>query len=249
MRAAISMWTCPQMIGLAALTTASYTAIMTTLRFATIPVLPGIVELRVASAVPMVFGLLFGPAGAWGLAIGNLIGDVLAGELYLGSLFGVLGNFLLGFVPYALWSRLGPLSSGDEPAMRSGRQWAEYLFIAPVAAAAGAVCIGWGVQLIGAAPYPVVSTVIMVNSTVGNWIGSILLLLAFGRMKSRGLLWQVIVDPADIGQPVNPPLGATLMVLGSVAGWLLGAFVLGGPMIVPIVGICLLAIIVAACLL
>ena len=35
----------------------------------------GVDEVRPANVFPFVFGLLFGPAGAWGAAIGNLIGD------------------------------------------------------------------------------------------------------------------------------------------------------------------------------
>jgi hypothetical protein len=37
---------------------------------------PDITEVGVANLFPMVFGLLFGPAGAWGAAFGNLIGDL-----------------------------------------------------------------------------------------------------------------------------------------------------------------------------
>src|SRR5512136_1368686 len=112
MRAVFTMWRNTRMIILVAVCAAIYGAALIAFKTA-IPLIPGITEVRVANIFPMVFGLLFGPAGAWGTAIGNLIGDLFGGTLGPGSLAGFFGNFLLGYLPYTLWSALLPLPGGS----------------------------------------------------------------------------------------------------------------------------------------
>ena len=97
MREVVTMWRHTKMVVLVALTAGVYAAILIPLKG--IPLIPGITEVRVANTFPMVFSLLFGPAGAWGSAIGNLIGDLLGGTLGPGSFPGFVGNFLLGYLP------------------------------------------------------------------------------------------------------------------------------------------------------
>lgn len=101
MREVFTMWRHTKMVVLVALTAAVYAAILIPLKG--IPLIPGITELRPANVVPVVFSLLFGPAAAWGSAFGNLIGDFF-GTLGLGSLFGFVGNFFYGLIPYKLWN-------------------------------------------------------------------------------------------------------------------------------------------------
>ena len=109
MRAAISMWGNTRMIILVAVCAAIYGAELVAFKTA-IPLIPGITEVRVANIFPMVFGLLFGPAGAWGTAIGNLLGDTFGGTLGPGSIAGFVGNFLLGYLPYAMWITFLPFA-------------------------------------------------------------------------------------------------------------------------------------------
>jgi energy-coupling factor transport system substrate-specific component len=63
------------------------------------------ISIRPAAALPVFFGILFGPAAAWGLGIGNIIGD-LFGSWSLLSIFGFLLNLLYPFISYLLWHRL-----------------------------------------------------------------------------------------------------------------------------------------------
>jgi energy-coupling factor transport system substrate-specific component len=78
------------------------------------------IPLRPAAALPVVFGILWGPAAAWGLAIGNVPGD-LFGSWSPMSIFGFLINFLYPYLSYLLWHRLmrghgiraGPYSLGS----------------------------------------------------------------------------------------------------------------------------------------
>jgi energy-coupling factor transport system substrate-specific component len=111
---------------------------------------PDITEVGVANLFPMVFGLLFGPAGAWGAAFGNLIGD-LFGTLTWRSIFDFVRIFLLGYLPYAMWTTLKPIADGQrEPAV--GRSLVLYILIALIASAASSVVIAALLNVLGLHP-------------------------------------------------------------------------------------------------
>ncbi|HIC93387.1 MAG TPA: QueT transporter family protein [Anaerolineae bacterium] len=235
------------MILLVALCAAVYAAVLIVFK-AGIVLIPGITEVRPANLLPIVFSLLFGPAAAWGTAIGNLIGDFF-GTLGPGSFFGFIGNFFLGYVPYKVWGHLGPLSSGEEPRMRTWRQWLELIVISLISAAACAVIISWGVDLLGLVPFKILSTIITVNDTIGHIAGGILLLLVWDRVKAIGLYWREVMAPEDIAKPVAPKIGSLLLVIGGVVGWIVGAFLLPPAMAVPVGAIFVVATLVPLLLL
>lgn len=242
--AVFSMWTNTRMIVLVALTAAIYGGALAAFKTA-IPLIPGFTEVRVANIFPIVFGLLFGPAGAWGTAIGNLIGD-LFGTLGPGSIFGFVGNFFLAYVPWVVWNRLQPLSAGsDEPTLRGVRQWIEFVVIALASSAAGAVIIAWGVDLLGFVPYAVLANIITINDTTASIIGGILLLLVYSRVKQMGLLWHDVLERED--HPARSSTWAWVLCVAAVVGWLAG-LVLPAGLITPIVGILVLVVVVAAVL-
>ena len=110
MKEVFTMWRHTQMVVLVALSAAIYAAVLIPLKG--FPIIPGAIEIRPANVFPFVFSLLFGPAGAWGAAIGNLIGDFF-GTLGLGSIFGFMGTSSL----VSCRTRCGARSSGG------GRTW------------------------------------------------------------------------------------------------------------------------------
>jgi len=127
MRDVITMWRHTRMVVLVALIAAVYAAVLIPFKVA-VPIAPGFTEFRPANVIPIVCSLLFGPAAAWGAAIGNLIGDAFGGTLGPGSFFGFIGNFFYGFLPYKLWGRMGFLSSKAPAGATSsagdrGRRW------------------------------------------------------------------------------------------------------------------------------
>ena len=63
------------------------------------------IAIRPAAALPVVLGILWGPAAAWGLGIGNIAGD-LFGSWSLLSIFGFLVNVIYPYLSYLLWHRL-----------------------------------------------------------------------------------------------------------------------------------------------
>ncbi len=143
MREVFKMWKYTRMIILVALSAAIYAAVLIPFKGG-IPLIPGITEVRPANVFPVIFGLMFGPAGAWGAAIGNTIGDLFGGTLGWGSVFGFVGNFYLGFVAYKMWGAMG-LVPKDNMAQNVNK-WSKllaYIIITIVAAAACAIIISW----------------------------------------------------------------------------------------------------------
>jgi energy-coupling factor transport system substrate-specific component len=208
------------MILLVAVVAAIYAAVL--LPFKLFTIIPGITSIRPANVFPVVFSITFGPAAAWGAAIGNLIGDVFGGTLGPGSVFGFLGNFFFGFVGYKLWGNLGPLSSGEEPTMRSAHQVVEYVVIALTASAACAAIIAWGVDLLGLVPFTVLGpTIVTNNALMAVVLGPPLLLLTYPRIKGMGLLYADVMREEDLeGFGFAQPTVAGLGVVVVSAAWL-----------------------------
>ena len=248
MKAAIRMWENTRMIILVAVCAAIYSAALIAFKTA-IPLIPGITEVRVANIFPMVFGLLFGPAGAWGTAIGNLIGDIFGGTIGPSSLAGFLGNFLLGYLPYTLWTTLIPFTEKSrEWKPGSWRSWINYILIAFISSAACAVIISIVVDALGIVPYAVLTKIITLNDTFASWIGVILLISVFSITKEQlGLFWADVMDEGDIGSPIAGTLGAWVVTVASVVGLLGGTI---ATLSTTTIGwICALAIIVGSLLL
>jgi len=208
------------MVVLAALTAAVYAAILIPLKG--FPLIPGFTEFRPANVVPIVFGLLFGPAGAWGSALGNLIGDFF-GTLSLGSLFGFVGNFFYGFVGYKVWGHMGWLSSGKGVDIRSGRQFLEYALVVFLSSAICAAIIAWGLELLGLLPFAILGSIITLNNFFTSIVlGPLLLWLLYPRVYRWGLLWTDIMDEKDVSTHLSPGLGALFMWGGGLGGLIAG---------------------------
>ena len=226
MREVITMWRHTKMVVLVALTAGVYAAILIPLKG--IPLIPGFTEIRPANVVPVVFSLLFGPAGAWGSAFGNLIGDFF-GTLGLGSIFGFAGNFFYGLVPYKIWGKMGPFSSGKALDARSGRHLLEYVLVAFLASTACAIIISWGVDLFGLVPFGVLAPIITINNFLAAAIlGPFLLWLMYPRVKRWDILWTEILEPDELLRVSRPWIGVTLMWLGGIGGLVVGVVISTG---------------------
>jgi energy-coupling factor transport system substrate-specific component len=227
MKDAFTMWRDTKMVVLTALTAATYAAVLIPFKVV-LPLIPNITEFRPGSVIPVVFSFLFGPAAAWGAGMGNLIADMLGGTFGPGSVFGFVGNFLYGYVPYKVWGRMGFLSSRSEPLMRSGRQIREYLLAAVLASGACAVFIAWGLDMIGI-PFNILSHCIFVpNVLVAGILGPPLLAALYPRVKKWGLLYRDIM-PAGEGSDRLRWMIVLLLFLGIAGGYLIGNAFYFGP--------------------
>jgi energy-coupling factor transport system substrate-specific component len=211
------------MVILVALSAAIYAAVLIPFKGG-IPIIPGITEVRPANVFPTVFGLMFGPAGAWGSAIGNGLGDLLGGTITWGSVAGFIGNFLLGFIPYKLWGATGLVPARDmSQSVNSRRKLAAYVLGACVSSSACAMLVGWYLDLVGLIPFAFLAIVITVNNLLAQIVlGPPLLLLLYPRVKRWGLIWTDIMKPEEVSGGFLRFAGALLMIIGAVGGLVIG---------------------------
>jgi energy-coupling factor transport system substrate-specific component len=223
MREVLTMWRHTQMVVLVALSAAIYAAVL--IPFKGFTIIPGFTEVRPANVFPFVFGLLFGPAGAWGAAIGNLIGDFF-GTLGPGSIAGFIGNFFLGFLPYKMWGSFFRRGENMEQNVNSGKKLAVYIAITILASAICAVWIAWFNDLIGFVPFAALGAIITVNNAIaGLVLGPILLLVLYPRVKRWGLLWTEIMRPEEVSASRLQRLGNLLMWVGGLGGLIVGLII------------------------
>src|SRR6516164_4476214 len=133
------MWRNTRMVVLCVLSAALYAAIL--VPFKVIPLIPGVTELRPGNAIPVVCSFLFGPAAAWGSAIGNMIGDFFGG-VGPGDVFGFFANLVYGYIPYKLWTIITP--SGQGPTNFSAGTISRYTACCLSASMFCADLVGWG---------------------------------------------------------------------------------------------------------
>ena len=230
MKEVFTMWRHTQMVVLVALSAAIYAAVL--IPFKGFPIIPGAVEIRPANVIPFVVGLLFGPAGAWGAAIGNLIGDFF-GTLSPGSLGGFVGNFFLALLPYKLWSAFFRRGENMEPNLDSGKKFAVYVAIAILASLVCAAIISWWVAVLGIFPFLAILILIVVNNVImGVVLGPILLLALYPRVKRWGLLWTEIMEPEEVSASRLQKAGNALVWVGGIGAVVVGV-VLGTSDVAP----------------
>lgn len=227
MRDAVSLWSNTRMVVLVAISGSLYAAIL--IPFKVLPIIPGVTELRPANAIPVLCSLLFGPAAAWGAAIGNTIGDFFGG-IGPGSLFGFLGNFLYGYVPYKVWRGLDL----GHPDPRQPMHLAGLTLTAFLAAAACALTVGWGLNLMGFLPFSALGNIILVNNFITAAILVPFLLGAvYPRVQKARLLFADIVPPPPQRSRPRRALGLLLLALGTVGGMVAGNLLSTGTIVAP----------------
>lgn len=221
MRDAVAMWRNTRLVVLTAVSASLYAALL--IPFKVLPLIPGVTELRPANAVPVVCSFLFGPAAAWGAAIGNLIGDFFGG-IGPGDFFGFAGNFLYGFLPYHAWR----LVSGGDPLPRSLSQWIAFVGVIALAAAACALVVGWGLNMLGFVPFAVLANIIFFNNFVMAVVLSPLLLLAlYPRVKQAGLRYDDLADALPRRRSLRW-IGLAAVVIGTIGGLAAGNLISTG---------------------
>ncbi len=220
MREAFTMWKYTRMVVLVAMTAAFYAALVIPLKIVT--VIPGITEFRPGAVVPVVFGLLFGPAGAWGAAFGNLINDFF-GTFGIGSVGGFVGNFFYGFLGYKVWAHMGLASSPDDMRIDSRKKALNFILISVLSSLACAAIVAWWLEIVGLLPFAVIGPIIATNNTIACVVLGIPLMgLLYSRMNRWDLTWYAIMDEKDRPPGRSPRAGAFCIWVGVV-----GAFIVG----------------------
>jgi energy-coupling factor transport system substrate-specific component len=177
-----SVWGKTRQIVLIAITAAIYAGAL--IPFKAIQIIPGLTELRPASVFPVIFGIMFGPAAAWGSAIGNLIADFF-GMLSPASAFGFLGNFLYAYIPFLIWRALI-----KEEVTMNLKQILVFILACLAASAACALTVAGGASLFKLAPFKVLLVIIFVNNfLMSSVLGIILMKLLYKRLEKTGLMY------------------------------------------------------------
>ncbi|WP_413801980.1 QueT transporter family protein [Streptomyces iranensis] len=213
MRDIVTMWRYPKMVALTALSAALYAAVL--IPFKGIMILPHI-DMRIATAMVPAMGIMFGPAGAFGAAIGNLIGDFFGG-ITLGSAFGMISNFFFAYIPYKVWYA----TRGDNsPRTDTPRKLAKYVCtsLASTAAEISVLCFGLA-GVMQSLPYTVLPpTLAITNGVVPLVLGGALIQLFGPRLEKWSLLFTQIMTPDDVTpRRRTNMLGVLLIVTGSAA--------------------------------
>ncbi len=212
MREVWRMWQYSTMVVLTVLTAGLFAAIL--IPFKGIPLVPGYTELRPANVIPLVFGLLFGPAGAWGAAFGNLIGDFF-GTLGVGSFFGFWGNFLAAYLPYKMWQ--------ERPVASLRAHWLRFGLAIVLGALGCAVVLGFGLEAFKLLPFSIIAVAVFCNNALVVFLlGPLLLKLLAPRVARWDLDWRELMDAEDRAPGPAPRLGLALAWVGAGGGFWLG---------------------------
>jgi len=212
------MWRNTRMVVLCVLSAALYAAVL--VPFKVIPLIPGVTELRPGNAIPVVCSLLFGPAAAWGSAIGNIIGDFFGG-VGPGDVFGFAANLAYGYIPYKVWTMLA--APGETPVDLSARTMAKYVIACLSASMLCADFVGWGDNLLSLRPFWVLGNVIIFNNMLAAIVLSPLLLIAvYPRVRAGHLLYpDLMPEVHPRARPVRLA-GLAMLFGGEFAAWVTG---------------------------
>ena len=221
MKEIVTMWKYSMMVAITVLCAGIYMLFL--LPTKSIAIIPGITEIRPASLLPVIFGLLFGPAGAWGSAIGNLGGDMF-GTLSPGSVFGFVGNFLYAYIPYKLWYHIKQRHGEDHaPTIDSPLKLARFGIVSIISSIACAVMIAWGLNLMNITNFTAPAIIIALNNTVTTLLFSpILLPVLYKTANKYKLLWTDLMHPKDISRPSADKLYPFMVITGSTGAFLSG---------------------------
>ena len=184
----VAMWKSPKMVLYALLTALLYPALI--LPFQQFTFFGHADFFRLGIGIPVAFSFLFGPAAAWGAAIGNVIYDATTG-LSVASIFGFVANFLVGYVPYKLWSAI----TSEKPDLRSLKKFGLFVGTSLVACAVCGLIVGWGLLWLYNIPF--MPTAMLIALTDAVWaivLGSIVLALSYNFVSKRKLLYTDILN-------------------------------------------------------
>ena len=102
----------------------------------------GYTNIRPENFIPIPAGMLFGPAGALGCAVGNLIADFFADYKYT-TFIGFIANFLNAYIPYRIWYAL----SGRDPDTHTWKRLLLFIWAATVGCLTCSWCLSFGLDL------------------------------------------------------------------------------------------------------
>lgn len=106
------------------------------------------IELRFSGFLPIVCGLIFGLPGAIACACANFLFDIF-NNFTAADVFGTLGVFLMGYLPYKLWHTLFRMKDSPPEFLYSGTSVLKFAAVAFVSGGIAAAIGGVGGEITG----------------------------------------------------------------------------------------------------
>jgi energy-coupling factor transport system substrate-specific component len=218
------MWSNTRMVVLCVLSAALYAAVL--VPFKVVPLIPGVTEVRPGNAIPIVCSFLFGPAAAWGSAMGNMIGDFFGG-VGPGDIFGFFANLVYGYIPYKLWSIIA--RPDESPVNLKPRSVAKYIAVCLAASVLCSDLVGWGDNILSLRPFWMLGNVIIFNNMLAAIVLSPLILAAvYPRVQAGRLLyWDVMPGFKQRAMPIRIT-GLIMLLVGEAGAWITGNLISSG---------------------
>ena len=173
------------------------------------------------TALPVVLGLFFGPAGVLGAGTGAFFVS-LYGGLSMMTIFMIIGNMLMALLSYRLWDKLFVQNDSLLMIPKSNKRiFVINLFLVVVISAMGkAFVLGLGDVILNEEVFYSKGISIFINDALGGLLLSIISILVFlNRLRIWEMIWSDLMRPGDMG--IESIFGAWLSLLSILLFFLL----------------------------
>ncbi len=191
---------------------------------------------RVGIGIPAAFSFLFGPAAAWGSAIGNVVYDATSSGLSYMSIYGFVGNFVIGYFPYKLWSAV----TSEQPDLKTPRKLALFAGITLVPCVICGLIIDWGLLWLHQIPFmPTAAIIALTDACWAIAIGAVVLALSHGWVSKHKLTYQDLLHMPPAKPAWNTRRTVALAIFAVLAGacFAIGQFIVVGPFVIPTIAV------------
>ena len=121
----------------------------------------GYSQIRPVNSIPAPVGMVFGPVGALGCAIGNLLGDMVRISTLQGTVvLGFIANFLSAYIPYKVYRAI----AGDMVNVHTWKKIGLFAWSAVLSCLACALFLGFGLEVVFGQYYEGIVTGIFINN-------------------------------------------------------------------------------------
>lgn len=211
------MWSDTRKVTLTAMTAGLYAA--GCLATVSLQLIPGVTSLRPAAVFPTVLGALLGPPACWGSALGDVIQAWLGGQFGPGVVVGFCANFVMAMVAWRVAAAVGLpdlLAEAQGKKVAASRLFLPFAPVGILGSAACATVLGWGLDVMGVAPFIALANTVFVNNALMSLLLGPPLLAILGRRAQR---WE-LADDTRAPNPLHVVPAMMLLTMGSLGTYL-----------------------------
>jgi sigma-B regulation protein RsbU (phosphoserine phosphatase) len=177
-----------------------------------------VTEMRPASALPPVFGLIFGIPGAFGCAVGNLVADLVSGYSPFLCVLGFVAQFIYGVFPFWVWKLMKWPGAGIGEIFRFNNVKSVLRYIVVIFMNAALDAVMFGLLMLGfhISPFFSSATLMVFHN---NFLFSIALgipIIVFTGVKK--------LNARQLGISLNERFVLIFLMLGVITAGLIGIF-------------------------